>query len=80
MRDTEAERLIREKYAALGRLPQKSDFSPAEVMSIKETLGPWPRALERAGVKPPSPVYERKQAKKRQGISSNGNGKRTTAD
>lgn len=37
----------------LTRFPQRSDFSVQEVMSIKAFLGPWPRALESAGVKPP---------------------------
>ena len=34
------------------RHPQRSDFSEAEVVLIKEYLGPWPRALEAAGIKP----------------------------
>lgn len=40
------------KYKELGCLPKKSDFSEYEVMMIKSHLGPWPRALETAGVKP----------------------------
>ena len=35
------------------RYPQRSDFSEDEVVAIKAFLGPWPRALEAAGVKPP---------------------------
>ena len=35
------------------RFPQRSDFSDYEVMSIKAFLGPWPRALEAAGLKEP---------------------------
>ena len=35
------------------RFPQRSDFTDYEVMSIKAFLGPWPRALEAAGVKEP---------------------------
>ena len=34
-----------------GILPKKSDFSPEEVNLIKQKLGPWPRALEEAGLK-----------------------------
>lgn len=35
------------------RYPRRSDFSDAEVVAIKALLGPWPRALELAGLKPP---------------------------
>ena len=34
------------------RYPQRSDFSDWEVVAIKAFLGPWPRALEAAGIKP----------------------------
>ena len=37
----------------LTRYPQRSDFTEREVVAIKAFLGPWPRALEAAGVKPP---------------------------
>ena len=43
------ERLTRE---GIERYPKRSDFSDVEVMAIKAFLGPWPRALEAAGVKP----------------------------
>ena len=33
------------------RLPKRSDFSSEEVCAIKAFLGPWPRALEEAGLK-----------------------------
>ena len=51
-------RLLTEKQAALNadgfdRLPQRSDFSPEEIVLIKAHLGPWPRALEAAALKPP---------------------------
>ena len=36
----------------LCRYPQRSDFSEDEVVAIKAHLGPWPRALEAAGLKP----------------------------
>lgn len=35
------------------RLPRRSDFSEREVCAIKAHLGPWPRALEAAGLKSP---------------------------
>ena len=37
----------------LTRYPQRSDFDEREVVAIKAFFGPWPRALEAAGVKPP---------------------------
>lgn len=35
------------------RYPARSDFSDEQVVAIKAFFGPWPRALEAAGVKPP---------------------------
>jgi len=48
--------LLREKaelLAARGekRFPKRSDFLDEEVNAIKAFLGPWPRALEAAGLK-----------------------------
>ena len=50
--------LLNEKYRELQsqsieRYPKRSDFSDREVVAIKAFLGPWPRALEAAGIKPP---------------------------
>ena len=50
--------MLREKQELLKlsgeeRYPQRSDFSNDEVVAIKAFLGPWPRALELAGLKPP---------------------------
>ena len=50
--------LLQNKYLELqnqgaSRYPQRSDFDEREVVAIKAFLGPWPRALEAAGVKPP---------------------------
>ena len=33
------------------RYPRRSDFTDTEVVAIKAHLGPWPRALEAAGIK-----------------------------
>ena len=46
--------LLVRKHAELGgvRYPKRDDFSEREVVAIKAHLGPWPRALEAAGVKP----------------------------
>ena len=50
--------LLQEKYRQLqeqdeNRYPKRSDFTEREVIAVKAFLGPWPRALEAAGVKPP---------------------------
>ncbi len=34
------------------RYPKRSDYHPEEICAIKAFLGPWPRALEEAGLKP----------------------------
>ena len=39
------------KQAELGRLPHKDDFDDVTKARIKAFLGPWPRALEKAGLK-----------------------------
>lgn len=41
------------KAAELNRPPRKDDFDEATRARIKAFLGPWPRALEAAGLKPP---------------------------
>ena len=50
--------LLNNKYqelqgSGMTRYPQRSDFEDREVVAIKAFLGPWPRALEAAGIKPP---------------------------
>lgn len=45
--------ILRQKAAEIGELPKKSDFTEQEVARIKSYFGPWPRALEAAGLKPP---------------------------
>ena len=42
--------LIKNKFNENNELPKKSDFTDWQVMMIKSHLGPWPRALEKAGV------------------------------
>lgn len=46
--------LLKEKYLQLDRLPKKDDFDDQDVAFIKGMLGPWPRALEKAGIKQPA--------------------------
>lgn len=50
--------LLREKQQSLaaqglGRYARRGDFTEEEVVAIKAYLGPWPRALEAVGIKPP---------------------------
>lgn len=51
--------LLRKKAYELGRVPKKADFDPLEISHIKAYLGPWPRALEYAGLKEPKPMAEK---------------------
>ena len=44
--------MLLEKHSQLRRLPKRSDFSPEDFCFIKQKLGPFPRALEAAGLKP----------------------------
>ena len=48
-----AKQLLREKAGIVGRLPKKDDFCELDMTRIKAYLGPWPRALEKAGLKEP---------------------------
>ncbi len=42
---------LRRKSEELRRVPKKTDFDVATMSRIKAFLGPWPRALEAAGLK-----------------------------
>jgi len=53
-----AVRQLQTKHAETGKLPLKSNFDAITLSRIKAFLGPWPRALEKAGLK------ERKNDKK----------------
>lgn len=56
-----AEDLLRSRFAELGRLPTKKDFDSITCSQIKAYLGPWPRALESAGLKRPKQQSERNE-------------------
>lgn len=43
--------MLRNKSSELDRLPKKDDFDEPTRSRIKAYLGPWPRALEAAGLK-----------------------------
>lgn len=53
--------MIKDDQVEINRLPKKSDFVPYEISFIKSMLGPWPRALEAAGLKPVSKHYIEKK-------------------
>ena len=48
-----AQTYTRLQAAGETRYPKRADFSEREVVAIKAFFGPWPRALEAAGIKPP---------------------------
>lgn len=43
--------LLIQKHREVDRLPKKDDFDEVTRSRIKAFLGPWPRALESAGLK-----------------------------
>ena len=63
-----AEELLRQKYIELGRLPKKDDFDEATRSRIKAFLGPWPRALESAGLKEAKKTISKSKRNKKKGV------------
>ena len=62
--------LLREKQASLTaqglvRFVQRGDFDIDQVVAIKAHLGPWPRALEAAGIKSPRPEDHLQRAREK---------------
>ena len=53
------------KEAGEDRFPKRSDFSEREVAAIKAFFGPWPRALEAAGIKAPPSVTSKDRNRER---------------
>lgn len=60
-----------DKHSDLGRLPQKSDFDNVTLSRIKAFLGPWPRALEKAGLKEKREGSKKKSSNKRKKSKEN---------
>ena len=52
------------KQDEVGRLPKKEDFDEATRSRIKAFLGPWPRALESAGLKEKKATSEKSKKRK----------------
>lgn len=66
-------KLLCEKSRELGRTPKRVDFNSDEVCLIKQKLGPWPRALEVAGLKECTKIssYEKNKLKREQARKRN---------
>lgn len=62
--------MIRKVAAEKGRLPKKSDFSPLDVNRIKGFFGPWPWALEAAGLRESSKEKKQRNYMRKQGRNS----------
>jgi len=60
-----AEELLRQKNDELGRLPRKDDFDEPTRSRIKAYLGPWPRALEAAGLKEVKEILPKSKKRKK---------------
>lgn len=58
-----AVRQLVDKQAEIGRIPLKSDFDAVTLSRIKAFLGPWPRALEAAGLKSVKTARKKKHFK-----------------
>ena len=59
MSDEEVLHLLRVHAASLDHLPAKYEIPDADY--YRKRFGPWPRVLEKAGLKPPSPTKLRWQ-------------------
>jgi len=57
--------LLCEKSKELNRMPKKDDFDEITRSQIKAFLGPWPRALEAAGLKEAKKVMVKSQKRKK---------------
>ncbi len=55
--------MLVKKYELLGTMPKRSDFTPQQVCFIKQKLGPWPRALEAAGLKAPPEISSKEKSR-----------------
>ncbi len=52
--------LLKQKQTELSRIPHKDDFDEVTRSRIKAYLGPWPRALEAAGLKEPKEKFTKR--------------------
>ena len=63
MKRQEAIQMLVNKAQQLQEIPKRIDFSGDEVCFIKQKLGPWPRALEAAGLKEPPAVSAQEKSR-----------------
>lgn len=59
-----AKNMLLTKAKETGAIPKKQEFDEITRSRIKAFLGPWPRALEAAGLKPESRKQNKKRGKK----------------
>lgn len=73
---------LQQKQQELQRLPKKDDFDDVIKSQIKAFLGPWPRALEQAGLKDPriKQKSKKKKSTKSQKIDSLKKGERVNKE
>ncbi len=57
--------LLIQKHREVDRLPKKDDFDEVTRSRIKAFLGPWPRALESAGLKESTKTETSKNRKRK---------------
>ena len=57
--------LLQNKCKELGGLPKKDDFVVVTVSRIKAFLGPWPRALEAAGLKEVTKIPKKPKSRRK---------------
>lgn len=76
----QAVRLLREKAEELGRPPKKEDFESETMCFIKQKLGPWPRALEAAGLKEPPEESAAEKSRAKRERAKRERGKRRTCN
>ena len=67
--------LLQKKAEEIGRIPKKDDFDDITVARIKAYLGPWPRALEYAGLKeakekPPQSKKRKSKSQRLKGLKN----------
>ena len=66
--------LLQQKSEEVNRLPKKDDFDEVTRSKIKAYLGPWPRALEAAGLKEPKAPSKRPKKRRKNNIKKQNKG------
>ena len=58
-------KLLSDMAENLGRNPKRTDFDSETACFIKQKLGPWPRALEKAGLKRTPEISAKEKSKQK---------------